>query len=274
MESISHTLAGVLSSHAPLRDALGDSAPRHQPARRKGPRRLEIEAQERAALSRAYAYRMQQAATHEELAALDREYQQRMAQGPAFTHYRSKSRFGEPPRHGLTRDDLAALRHRFNSMARQSWEQRAKRKHTGLFSRTCVSVFRTMLWLGERYDRLFPSLERIAHLAQCSRRSVVTALEVLERFGFLTRHRRLKIVEGLLGRKAEQDTNAYELHPPRAGRGALAWLLFAKPTSECKNRPATASVILSYLELHPETWGSPSIAKCNAYGGPPKAARS
>ena len=279
MQSLQNTLAGVFSSPALLpADSKGiraqrdmQQAGRRKPPRRKGPRRLEIEAEHRANLSRGHAYAMQFARTDADRLAIDAEYERRMAAGPDFTHHRGKSRYGHAPLHGLDREARLRLRTRFNAMARQSWEQRREGKHRGLISRTGKDVFNALLWLAEKYDRLHPSLLCIARLAQCCKQSVVTALRVLEDLGFLTRHRRLKKVAGPLGLKTEQDTNGYELHEAQPGRGRFSWLLFMQPRRESKNRAATDTVILSYLAQHPETWGSPGSAPCAAHGEPPKA---
>ena len=50
------------------------------------------------------------------------------------------------------------------------------------------------MYLTEKYGRLFPSLEGLAHLAMCCKQSVVTALADLERLGFITRIRRIRQV--------------------------------------------------------------------------------
>lgn len=249
---------------------LKDSAPR--PKRQRGRRGQQAEADHQAALARAYAYEASRARSAEALEALGREYERRMAEGPDFTRCRAKSEFREAPRHRLDRNELARLRFAFNSMARGSWQHRDAGRHRGVVSRTCRDVFGALIFLAERYDRLFPSLLRLAALAQCCKQSVVTALALLERLGFLTRHRRLRRVKGLLGMKAEQDTNAYELHMPRRGWGALGLVLFSAG-SESKSWAATGTGYLSYLKAHPETWGGRSVAYGDACGEPPTAAQ-
>jgi hypothetical protein len=39
------------------------------------------------------------------------------------------------------------------------------------------------MYLTEKYGRVFPSLEGLAHLARCCKQSVVTALDDLELLG-------------------------------------------------------------------------------------------
>jgi len=83
------------------------------------------------------------------------------------------------------------------------------------------------MYLTEKYGRVFPSLEGLAYLAMCCKQSVVTALDDLERLGFVTRIRRLRQVQTPLGFRTEQITNAYVVHEPASGLGLLATLVFA-----------------------------------------------
>jgi hypothetical protein len=241
-----------------------------KPRRAPGPRRQQIEAEHKVALSRAYVYQAERTRNAEELAALDAAYEARMNEGPDFTRYRDKSRFGEAPLHRLDREGIHKLRFAFNSMARKAWLGSATGKHRGVISRTCKDVFGALLYMAERYDRLFPSLERIAALAQCCKQSVVTALETLETLGFITRHRRLRMVEGLLGRKAEQNTNGYELHTPRTAWGRLTLALFG-PNSESKNWSATVTEDFQLLKRGQNE--KQQSALTGAYGGSPMAIR-
>jgi hypothetical protein len=191
-------------------------------------------------LARAYAYQVERANSPEEAAALEAEYQQRMAEGPDFPHYRRKSDFMEAPEVTLDRNARARLMTNFRAMRRSSWETKAKGKHSGIISRTAVSVFEAIMYLAQKYGRVFPSLEGLMHLACCCKQSVVTALGDLERLGFITRHRRRKIIITPLGRKTVQATNAYEVHEPNTGIGRLALALFGQK-SESNNLAARES---------------------------------
>jgi hypothetical protein len=68
-------------------------------------------------------------------------------------------------------------------------------------------------------------------LARCCRQSVVTALDDLERLGFVTRIRRIRRVQTPLGFKVLQITNAYRVHEPTSGLGLLAIGLFASESN-------------------------------------------
>ena len=65
-------------------------------------------------------------------------------------------------------------------------------RHRGVISRTAEDVFEALLYLVEKYGKVFPSLEGLAHLARCCKVSVVTALDDLELLGFVTRIRRVR----------------------------------------------------------------------------------
>jgi hypothetical protein len=56
---------------------------------------------------------------------------------------------------------------------------------------------------------------------------VVTALDDLERPGFVTRIRHLRQIKTPLGFRTEQITNAYRVHEPTSGLGLIAMTLFA-----------------------------------------------
>jgi DNA-binding MarR family transcriptional regulator len=64
-------------------------------------------------------------------------------------------------------------------------------------------VFEALMYLTEKYGKVFPSLEGLAHLARCCRQSVVTALDDLELLGFVTRIRRVRRVGTPLGFKVD-----------------------------------------------------------------------
>src|SRR5215472_10266348 len=81
--------------------------------------------------------------------------------------------------------------------------------------------------LTEKYGRVFPSLEGLAHLSMCCRQSVVTAIADLERLGFVTRIRRIRRIMTPFGFVTQQITNAYRVHEPASGLGLLATLVFA-----------------------------------------------
>src|SRR5262249_14063842 len=133
----------------------------------------------------------------------------------------------EAPLVTLDRNERIRLMGKFRAISRRSWVAKDTGKHRGIITRTAESVFGALMYLTEKYGRVFPSLEGLAHLAMCCKQSVVTAIAGLERLGFVTRIRRIRRIMTPLGFTTRQITNAYRVHEPRNGLGLLAIGLFA-----------------------------------------------
>jgi hypothetical protein len=183
------------------------------------------EADWRRQLARAFVYATGQAPDQaEELLA---EYERREREGPDFMRQRSGSVITEAPMVTLDRNERVRLMGKFRTLCRRSWTSKESGRHRGIITRTAESVFGALLYLTEKYGRVFPSLEGLAHLAMCCKQSVVTALADLERLGFVTRIRRIRQIKTALGFTTRQITNAYVVHEPTSGLGLLATLVFA-----------------------------------------------
>src|SRR5437588_13082282 len=86
----------------------------------------------------------------------------------------------------LDRNERIRCISKFRALTRRSWIAKDSGRHRGIITRTAESVFGALLYLVEKYGRVFPSLEGLAHLAMCCKQSVVTAIADLERLGFIT----------------------------------------------------------------------------------------
>jgi hypothetical protein len=75
--------------------------------------------------------------------------------------------------------------------------------------------------LALHYGEVRPSLDGIKRLACVCKLTVVNCLKLLEFYGFVLVHRRIKRIRTALGFKVVQDTNAYTIQEPK-GLGALA----------------------------------------------------
>src|SRR5262249_27711255 len=124
------------------------------------------------------------------------EYERREREGPEFMRQRPESVIAEAPLVTLDRNERIRLMGRFRALSRRSWVAKDTGKHRGIITRTAESVFGALMYLTEKYGRVFPSLEGLAHLAMRCRQSVVTAIADLERFGFATRIRRIRRIDG------------------------------------------------------------------------------
>ena len=126
---------------------------------------------------------------------------------------------------------------------RKSWACRKKGKHGGTLGTVAIELLRTLLYVIKKHDgRLYPSYETLAVLTRKSRQAIITAMQVLERMGFVTIHKRIKRIQTPLGPRVVQDSNAYEFHLPTKGLGALAMQVFCPPSSEYNKSAATRTV--------------------------------
>jgi hypothetical protein len=229
----------------PLFDSLPtDRQPAPRPRIRAKTRAADWEKQ----IARAFVYVHGRAQTPEEAAELERLYEAALAEGPDFIHCRGKSELKDAPEISLDANGITKLMVTFYTMARNAWTQKGRGKHRGLVSRCAEEVFKALVYLAGKYQRLFPSIKGLAFLARCCPQSVSDALNQLEALGLVTRHRRLKRVMTPLGFKTVQNTNAYEIHPPKTGLGKLAEAMFGgkRPmeTTESNKSGASASRVL------------------------------
>jgi hypothetical protein len=193
-------------------------------------------------LARGLEYALGQ--TPEQAEELIAEYERREQEGLDFLRIRPESTFAEAPVINLDRNARIRLAAKFRAVARRSWQLKQPGRHRGIITRTAAEVFLALLYLAEKYHRVFPSLEGLRHLAMCCRQSVVTALADLERLGFITRIRRIRRVMTPLGFTTRQITNAYDVHEPRSGLGLLAMGLFTTESSIWT--PSAAKFLFNY----------------------------
>jgi hypothetical protein len=194
-------------------------------------------------MARAFLYVHGRTQTPEEATELERLYEAALAEGPDFIHCRNKSELKDAPEISLDGNSITKLMVTFYTMTRNAWTQKGRGKHRGLVSRCGEEVFKALIYLAGKYQRLFPSIKGLAYLARCCPQSVSDALNQLEALGLVTRHRRLKRVMMPLGFKTVQNTNAYEIHPPKTGLGKLAEAMFGgrKPANTTESNKSGAS---------------------------------
>jgi hypothetical protein len=127
----------------------------------------------------------------------------------------------------------------------RAWSARNRQpgQHKGPISRAFMEVLEALLWgfHNSRSGVCFPSYERIAERAECSRTTVYEALKALEWAGVLTwQHRLTRVREActdLFGRhgwrwRVVRTSNAYVFRDPIAANSAA-------PASEFRNWPGT-----------------------------------
>jgi hypothetical protein len=133
-----------------------------------------------------------------------------------------------------------------------SWVAKESGKHRGIITRTAESVFGALLYLTEKYGRVFPSLEGLAHLAMCCKQSVVTAVADLQALGFVTRIRRLRRIPTPLGFTTRQITNAYRIHEATSGLGLAIRCRICKSAASrsTKAEVMSRSILGPFLTFH------------------------
>jgi hypothetical protein len=216
-------------------------------------------------LTRAWAFLRERARSEADAEALDQELERQLAEGP---RYHRGSEFIDVPRINCDRNFLAKVLFIARAIERGSYKVRAKGKHGGALGRSALAILEVLINMAQaRQGRVAPGYEAMAAIARMSRRTVITAVDVLESMGLITVIRRIKRIKTALGFKTVQDCNAFDIHPPElAGKrrvscavrtarpgamlnlGALAAALFVGSSSECKISIAPKGSVFSKQE--------------------------
>lgn len=163
---------------------------------------------------------MERAHTFEQRDAVEAAHAEEVALGPDWPKIRRGSEYRTPAA-CRDRNALARLLVYFTRLEREKWtKDRAVANHEARrvrrsIGRTVRPVLVALIGLARRFEHVFPSLERLASLALCSRRAVVTALATLGELGLVVVHRRRKRIVTALGMPREaQATNCYQIIEP------------------------------------------------------------
>ena len=103
------------------------------------------------------------------------------------------------------------------AMERESYKHRARYQHRGVLGDLCLALLELLLNFGRKYGRIFPDYDTLAALLRKSPETVVEAMKRLIGCGFVTKHRRSKLIGTPQGQRRVQDSNCYEVHMPSAG---------------------------------------------------------
>jgi hypothetical protein len=156
--------------------------------------------------------------------------------GKAFRRrYRAGSRHLEPPSNETDVFHRTMIWRDVEELERKSYERRGKGRRNGAIGKVGLELLRTILFRLDKSDagKVYPSYETLAELTQYGQRAIIYAMKRLERFGFVTIHRRCKWIETPYGRRLVQDSNAYEYHRPKTGIGKLAMAMLTSRSSDC-----------------------------------------
>ena len=179
-------------------------------------------------IERATGAALAKAATRSQRDAVEAAHDQVVRRGPDFAKFRRGSTYATPVA-VKDRNALDRLVRWFAYAEREAYQRdRASARHEGRtirrsIPRTARPVLLALVALARKYGCVYPSIERLASMAQCCRRTAVACLQVLEDLGLITRHRRRKRITNALGVAMEvQDTNAYALTAPQPEGSATA----------------------------------------------------
>jgi hypothetical protein len=212
-------------------------------------------------LARSVSYLLGQCRSEDERAFVGRLYDEAAERGPDFTHYRSQSAFRAAPRLGIDRNAYARILNALEAIERGTYRNCRDKGKQGI-PRTVAKVLKALLNLALQYGEVRPSLEGLGRLACVCKQTVVNCLKLLQLYGFVVVHRRIKRIKTALGFKVVQDTNAYTIQEPQ-GLGAIAVRIF-RQASESRSWPASSKDFHSNKDQE-QKFGSP-IPKTGARG--------
>jgi hypothetical protein len=188
-------------------------------------------------LARSASYLLGQCRSEAERVFVEKLYDEAADRGPDFINYRSNSAFRAAPRLGIDRNAYARILNALECIERGTYRNcRAKGKQG--IPRTVAKVLKALLNLALQYGEVRPSLEGLGKLACVCKQTVVNCLKVLQLYGFVVVHRRIKRIRTPLGFKVVQDCNAYTIQEPQ-GLGAMAVRLFRQASESRKSSPSS-----------------------------------
>jgi hypothetical protein len=99
---------------------------------------------------------------------------------------------------------------------RESYKHRARYQHRGVLGDLSIALLVALMNFGRKYGRIFPDYDTLAAMLRKSPETIIEAMKRLIECGFVTKHRRSKMIGTAQGDRRVQDSNAYEVHMPNA----------------------------------------------------------
>jgi hypothetical protein len=121
----------------------------------------------------------------------------------------------------IDRNLAAKIIVRAYAMERASYKHRARYQHRGVLGDLSIALLMLLLNFGRKYGQIFPDYDTLAALLRKDRGTVIAAMKRLLQHGFVTKHRRSKLIGTPQGHRRVQASNAYELHMPGTGLALL-----------------------------------------------------
>lgn len=140
---------------------------------------------------------------------------------------RRRSKDMAAPECRIDRNEATRIIVRAGVMERESYKRRARYEHRGVLGDLSIALLLLLMNFSRKYGRIFPDYDTLADLLRKDASTVVEAMKRLTAAGFVTKHRRSKLIGTPQGTRRVQDSNAYEVHMPDAGL-AIVPLVTAK----------------------------------------------
>ena len=106
-------------------------------------------------------------------------------------------------------------------MERESYKHRARYQHRGVLGDLSIALLLVLMNFGRKYGRIFPDYDTLAAMLRKGPETIIEAMKRLIACGFVTKHRRSKMITTPQGARRVQDSNAYEVHMPDNGLAAV-----------------------------------------------------
>jgi hypothetical protein len=121
----------------------------------------------------------------------------------------------------IDRNEAARIIVRAYAMERESYKRRARYQRRGVLGDLSIALLWALLNFGRKYGRIYPDYDTLAAMLRKDTEAVIEAMKRLIQHGFVTKHRRSKLIGTPQGRRRVQDSNAYEVHMPETGLAML-----------------------------------------------------
>jgi hypothetical protein len=117
----------------------------------------------------------------------------------------------------IDRNEAARIIVRAHAMERDSYKHRKRYQRRGVLGDLSIGLLWLLLSFSRKYGKIFPDYGTLAALLRKDREAVIEAMKRLVTHGFVTKHRRSKLIGTPHGQRRVQDSNAYEVHMPEKG---------------------------------------------------------